>query len=194
MSQEKVCQKCSTNRPLDQFYSNQKYCKECYKNYAKENRINHATNTDYVTKDKLICTKCKIEKPISDFTKDKGTRTGYKSVCKECRRKTTPSEPTTKSIWQSDDKDDIAKRSCNYCRIEKPESEFSDKKALCELCRNLQRRLERSKTSFDKKTQLYYAKIEPLKMDEGLIKIFQPIKTYNAKTIHHKQVYNKIEF
>lgn len=33
---------------------------------------------------KKICSKCKIEKNISDFYKDKGFKDGYKSTCKEC--------------------------------------------------------------------------------------------------------------
>jgi len=33
-----------------------------------------------------ICTKCKVEKPFSEFHKQKGRKDGYRSQCKECRK------------------------------------------------------------------------------------------------------------
>ena len=35
-----------------------------------------------------VCTKCRLEKPFSGFTKTKATKDGYHSNCKECRSKT----------------------------------------------------------------------------------------------------------
>ena len=33
-----------------------------------------------------ICTKCKIEKPLSEFSKGKGYKNGIRSICNECKR------------------------------------------------------------------------------------------------------------
>lgn len=33
-----------------------------------------------------LCSRCKIEKPLKDFYKDKNTKTGYKSYCKDCAK------------------------------------------------------------------------------------------------------------
>lgn len=34
--------------------------------------------------DTLICTKCKLEKPVSEMHKDSKRKTGYRSTCKAC--------------------------------------------------------------------------------------------------------------
>ena len=33
------------------------------------------------------CAKCKIEKPLTEFSKNKSTRNGYRSECKSCSKK-----------------------------------------------------------------------------------------------------------
>jgi superfamily II helicase len=36
---------------------------------------------------KKVCSKCKIEKILIDFTRQKRGKYGYSSVCRECRKK-----------------------------------------------------------------------------------------------------------
>ena len=39
--------------------------------------------------EKLVCTKCKLEKPTTEFYKDKYKKSGYTSHCNLCRKKNT---------------------------------------------------------------------------------------------------------
>lgn len=41
------------------------------------------------------CSKCKVEKPLSEFQKDRGSASGFKSACKACANASTRAYKTT---------------------------------------------------------------------------------------------------
>jgi len=65
------------------------------------------------------CTKCQISKPVSEFNKDKHSKTGYTFRCRSCIH-----ERKNKFIATE-------KKICNVCNVEKLTTEFhKDKKSL----------------------------------------------------------------
>jgi uncharacterized protein (DUF983 family) len=79
------CNNCSQMKLTSQFAKNQYYCRDCNAKFAKVIRKNRRINKDYTQLEKLICYKCKLEKSIENFNRDRGTATGFKSLCKSCR-------------------------------------------------------------------------------------------------------------
>lgn len=79
-----------------------------------------------------ICSKCKKEKPLSEFHKDPRGKDGYRSTCKECR--------------SYKERDDIKTKICSKCKKEKPLSEFHKDRyskdghnAKCKECRSIRK-------------------------------------------------------
>ena len=57
-----------------------------------------------------ICSSCKIEKPITDFYKNKHKKDGYMYACKECESKRDSNSLTRKSskkLWREKNKEKI---------------------------------------------------------------------------------------
>lgn len=54
-----------------------------------------------------ICSKCKIEKLYIEFYKNKGSKDGLASNCKECRRRTA-------NVWRANNKDKVAQDKRNW--------------------------------------------------------------------------------
>jgi len=59
----------------------------CKWSTIKENSRNTRKNTTNYNKGTRICNVCKIEKPLSEFPKDKSSPMGYGYKCKECMNK-----------------------------------------------------------------------------------------------------------
>jgi hypothetical protein len=90
-----------------------------------------------------VCTKCKIEKDISEFSPDKGSNDGFHSWCRHCKnyminqnRYDKIGIPSLRSSYQF-----IESKTCTHCGINKPISEFYKCKsgiysAYCKLCSN----------------------------------------------------------
>lgn len=62
-------------------------CKWSTRLEQQRNRRNTVTFPDRGTR---ICCRCKIEKPLTDFHRDRHSPQGRTYVCKECRNKETP--------------------------------------------------------------------------------------------------------
>lgn len=85
----KVCTKCHIEKPLEDFGKRverkdglQSRCKACMpRTYrATGSRVFVPPPVD----GKLLCTKCQIEKPFSEFSRETRRKTGYSARCKEC--------------------------------------------------------------------------------------------------------------
>lgn len=62
----------------------------------------------------IICVRCKTEKPLSEFSPKKGSKSGYQLRCKECNSATTL-EYYKKNNYK-DKYAERAKKYCNLCR------------------------------------------------------------------------------
>lgn len=100
---KKKCRECGKNKPASEFSlvskatsTRRTICKACNtresKAYQKRNR-----NSGSVSKvsDKK-CSRCKKTKPITKFSKDSSTNSGWRAICKACAS-------TTFKIWRKED-------------------------------------------------------------------------------------------
>jgi 5-methylcytosine-specific restriction endonuclease McrA len=69
-----------------------------------------------------ICTKCKIEKYITEFSKHKGTKDGYDHQCKQCVKEAKQKRIENRIYIQVD------KKICYKCKQEKSINEFGHNK------------------------------------------------------------------
>jgi len=92
--------------------------------------------------EKKICKRCKIEKSLSEFSKDKRVIGGFRGKCKSCvneeaKRRYHESYKSSKSEYAKKNKDRITKRSCKYYTkkeqeyFENPSQEVS---RICTKC------------------------------------------------------------
>lgn len=92
-----------------------------------------------------ICTKCKKEKPLSEFNKQKGGKYGVRGQCKKCFHKYVKSyrdrnkKRNRKKVKAYSQK--VVTKICPKCKIEKPLSEFYEDnsrklgvRCYCKLC------------------------------------------------------------
>lgn len=61
----------------------------------QEQNRNRRDNTTFFEKDTRICSRCGVEKPLTEFHKDKAAPGGRRYDCKECRKALLPKEDTT---------------------------------------------------------------------------------------------------
>lgn len=91
---KKACSDCKKEKSLNSFtvkkrglYGRDSICKECYciraKIHYKRNKKRKGVN--YPTE--KYCPKCDSTKPIDDWAKNKGSKDGLQSYCKECLNK-----------------------------------------------------------------------------------------------------------
>lgn len=90
----KYCQRCKTVKPVSEFNPSKDtkdglrcYCKTCNnelnRQYTKQKKEKHQEVQDEIPTYK-ICTKCGIEKPITEFNKDHKGKDGKRSQCRQC--------------------------------------------------------------------------------------------------------------
>lgn len=66
-----------------------------------------------------VCSKCHIDKPITEYSKNRSMKTGYHTICKECRKKAN-------AIYYLKNKDRIKDQSNKYYYDHRPQkSEYS---------------------------------------------------------------------
>jgi hypothetical protein len=92
MLKAKLCPRCKTKKPLDQFYERRDRpngrspsCTECERKRAREtqNRYRAQAKPD-VSGTTKTCAGCGTEKPIKQFNKCNATLSGYSVYCKPC--------------------------------------------------------------------------------------------------------------
>ena len=116
----KKCTKCGQEKELCCFghtkrtLDNYEYqCKDCRKLWHVTYLANAKKDTPITH---LVCSKCKIQKPVIMFQKNSGTKSGYCVYCKDCRR--------TKSKEVTPD----GKLHCPKCDETKPAEQFHKNK------------------------------------------------------------------
>lgn len=102
----KVCSRCKVEKPLGEFQKNDlgvggrySICIKCVKEKYKEKHP-FKTNIVRVIDGKKVCSTCKINKPISDFSISKNSKSGRRSQCKECEHEYRVSHKQQSSEYQ----------------------------------------------------------------------------------------------
>src|SRR5688572_25758500 len=87
------------------------------------------------------CTKCKMQKSLAEFNKDKSNKTGFFSWCKSCQNIATKERTQKYSRLETREKKD--KKVCSCCKKEKDVLEYSKNRCkkdgfdnLCKDCKN----------------------------------------------------------
>jgi len=146
----KTCTKCKIEKPSTEFYNTKKnkdgksyYCKECNREYYYKcvGRLPRISSTKAGYK---ICSKCKVEKVLKEFHKQKKGKFGVAQNCKHCiylrdviTRGTKLRKPTPKKgfMW------------CLHCNTQKLLESFPNrteqkngKRSTCFSCYNAKRK------------------------------------------------------
>ena len=94
----KQCTKCGKELELKYFSYRtdtdklRDQCKQCHKGYKTDKFDKQENDKDLFLNGLKYCGKCGIIKPLSEFNRDKSTRFGYTSRCKECLHEISVSE------------------------------------------------------------------------------------------------------
>lgn len=178
----KVCSKCKESKPVDQFRKEVKMrdgrgsqCNTCVAASKREyykNRKNGNSRIRLEEKQRLaaekanithkVCTKCKVEKPVSEFNSEGKNRPGkYKPQCKECTQKyyTTKDKfhkenggnPTRKEWFKKNRdrlKDGFLRRTYGIS-IEEYKTMFNNQCGKCAICGKEETRLNKDGTKLD---------------------------------------------
>ena len=90
MDKTKFCIRCKREKDINEFNHDKnnkdgltRWCKQCQSEYNKL-RSKGIILPEIETK---ICGKCNKEKEIDEFSRDKYSKDGYHSLCKQCRSK-----------------------------------------------------------------------------------------------------------
>ena len=94
MEPTKACSKCKTEKSLNEFYKD-KYdksgyypiCKICKRTKAKELAHKYSVLENREIKDKKVCFRCKVEKNVSEYHKNRYQKHGIDHECKDCKNK-----------------------------------------------------------------------------------------------------------
>ena len=76
------------NLSIDRINNDGPYSPEncCWSTYQKQ-QLNRRDQTTFPDRGTRICYRCKVEKPLTDFHRDKSEYQGRTRLCKECRRR-----------------------------------------------------------------------------------------------------------
>lgn len=129
MDEYKCCSKCKKTKTLHEFYRDKtkscgyEYCcKMCKYDKKKETRKDYAKKHSDISILNKTCSICRIELPIERFTRDKCTKSGFASFCKDCRRKVDDRRKIEKLM--NPIVTDLSCKECHKCCTLKPMSMF----------------------------------------------------------------------
>ncbi len=123
------------------------------------------------------CTKCELEKELTEFYKKKTTKSGYRSECKECskkhnstkdvskikyqKRKDSPKFKEYRAKWYSENREEINKKNKKYREINSDKLAI-DKKRYYQ--NNKEKILQQRKESYEKNKELIRGNKEKLNL------------------------------
>jgi len=137
------------------------------------------------------CPKCKIEKELSEFHKNKQTKTGYNCYCKTCRCRKTGITIAKQNLKNKLMKQNI--KMCPKCKVNKAFKDFGKEKAraggisiYCNKCRQIYTHLNRNKNikrckKWRSKNREHYLKIKQQYRKTHLIYYATYIKKYHKQ-------------
>lgn len=193
----KVCSRCHEEKLLTEFSKNKNTkdglmaeCKLCrHEMYLlRTSDIKQRRNRQNCKDGFKICTKCGIEKPISEFYKDKYHKDGLRSSCKECDRKfeTSPLRIEYMKNYREENREEIKikKKEYYYNNIDV----ISANNAIYRLNhkeekKNYDREYVKRDPEYQKARRLIYR----LTHEESLLQYW---REYNWNHKEEKQVYN----
>ena len=134
----KVCSKCGVEKDIEEFGKDSSkstgvhsQCKACAKEARIYRRLHPKAHRPEPKDGHKYCTKCGEEKPFSEFTPSKVTKSGYGSWCKKCNRdvaynKLREDGVTKRRKYRKDDLADLPNgdRICIVCGKTLPIDEF----------------------------------------------------------------------
>lgn len=90
------CPSCKEHKPESEFHRSSSikrgfayYCKVCQNAMSKKKREDRVLNGPTIIRTSKVCAKCWNLKPISQFSKYRGSADGHVSYCKPCWVKIT---------------------------------------------------------------------------------------------------------
>jgi len=193
---EKRCPKCIVSKESEEFYSNKgnnSWCKQChseyyksksYSKYGKEKQIRHDLENG-----NRLCNKCKEEKCLEDFSKNKKCKQGRERTCKECVNRSRDSRRKElnekKRQYYIENRDRIIEKYhktkvlkdktfkiCVDCKKEKPWDDFIKQRRVCKPCENERQR------KYRQQNKEKFKKIYKEYREENRVKILQSQKKW----------------
>lgn len=119
----KICTKCGQEKTTEEFGRRTispdgltTWCKSCLCQYGRErNRPTPFESTIF----SRVCTRCEVDKPLSEFSPSPKGKFGHSSQCKECSTKIIQDRRRIhKGVYEG------VTKSCSRCKRELPEEEF----------------------------------------------------------------------
>jgi len=153
----KTCHKCNKRKSIAEFYKNKNLkdghtanCKKCVRELAERRYQRYELNRPNIKS--KVCSRCKEEKPIKLFSKDRKSKDGLQTYCNVCTNVKAKEWATNNyerhltniKRWQSDNKKVVNAKNlkwqrkkgllktkiCRVCRKRTPLSEFYKNKNL----------------------------------------------------------------
>jgi len=85
------CPRCEELKPESEFHRSSTvkrgfsyYCKPCQNNMSRERRQRRIESGPTIIRTSKVCAKCWNLKPVSQFSKYRGSADGFVSYCKPC--------------------------------------------------------------------------------------------------------------
>ena len=165
--QHKHCSKCNTSKSIDNFRKQRNSCKQCDRKYNKQYREGPGKekvlekNRKYQSSKRTQkphklaptldsqykhCNKCNTTKSIIDFGKNKSTKDGLTSWCKECTTKNQHSHKATRNARARIYKQKLAAQCKETSITELHCNKCNTTKSIDNFCKN-----KYSKTGFNSK-------------------------------------------
>lgn len=128
-----------------------------------------------------VCHRCKIEKPITNYQRDRQLASGRKGTCRTCiaemRREnaqkspkiTSPRQPSIPGlVYRPNRRSWESTRICSKCHVEKPIEEFgidrklfSGRRAVCKECHNSYKKTQFYEKLHKRSAVLFVANMVP---------------------------------
>jgi hypothetical protein len=119
IAQHKVCTKCQIDKVFDDFPNDRSrkdgkksMCKVCTKTACVERRQQNKQYIPDIDGKTKVCTKCLVEKALTEFYRENGTKNGFKPKCKICAEK-------IKTEYKKENKDKIRESAKRYRATER---------------------------------------------------------------------------
>ncbi len=133
---EKLCSRCNTVKPAEQFCKNRcrsdgldSMCMECKSKYNKERYENNKKKTPDLISTTRVCRVCGEEKSIEGFAKNPVKKNGYENICLVCKNNYVKCKRVQYRFNNNTVGITIESKKCSNCKEIKSITEFN--KNIC---------------------------------------------------------------